>query len=1248
MKKKRVLLLTTLITVLLSLVCSLLLINTNNINPVKSNSLVGTYTFTLNNSNFGFLPTTAGNGQSTNSNSPKTSNNTPIIFSYNSTFRDSARIRMNKNTGAYIANVTPFSGLRYLSITIASGQATLSLGNSYSNYGSPITVSKGTTNFDIDSTPYFKIAVGSSSLYLDSITAEYICDGSASLKPIMDHTHHGYHYAANEATTEKAGNYEFYACKECEYVSLDKEDNGEYIDTILTYELPSNHIAYIAPLYKERNDLLKTPAQYPYPIAVNAIIPSTSYPADNTGKSDASGLIQLALNNVSNMGGGTVYISAGKYLLENQVLIPPRVTLVGEFNGVNADDYGTVLLCNKSYTVGDSVLNNAQIVVYLNGGINGFTFYYPNQLTSGVIEYGYTIYAYNNDTTTMSNLFFINSFRGIAVNTPTEGMGELVNIENIYGTFLKEGITGYGQSDVGYWNNINISPSYCLNALSQYRYTNSTALIKYCRLNLTALTLGDLDDFSFNKINVENAKVGILFPASCRRELQAFWGLLNDVNLTDCVTGVYAERIFSAGSALFTHSSLGKVINNAYEGCLKLSKCAYIELLGDGETMIEKGSESYEVAPSYDDSFTFNIASKLHYIDDLDDTGVTDVSNELQSQINKCASGGLIVLKNGTYRLDNPITVPANMMLTSFGNSFSRTRNSETNTDLVKFISYSNDACVKLSSGSGIQGIRIYNVYKDPDTAYNTLSNSGSDTFSSVKAIGDNTFAINTEATYTFTGFDFTSSSNHYIKYCYGYAYDSFIKAGSSGKIISIVNNLNFISRTYLYNFAQANQTALEKYANSEGTSSVKTDEWEFILDLTRTYTTLIKLINSNEFMLHCFGYGVKSIINSTNSTILAINTSVDNLKDESYAYVLSGGSAKIVNSFRVFGNSFNLISGSLETYGRYDFTNKREKYYNSATSTDDEPAPFAEGLIEDVLTNCEYSLSGVTGASRNSSIKKQGSYSWRASSTTNPAIAYKFAAKDISTYMRKGYLRFYLYCANVNRKGDYAFVELTSGGTCDVDEITVNITKQIEFTGWNEIVIKLYDMEKGPGSFDSSALNYFRFYAINSSCYYYLDYISFYHPSTQSNQIVINDCDTTTNTAGVSLSDYKVEGKKSWMANDSSNAVFACTLSSTNITSYMSNGYLDFYFYVPHLSMIGDYVFVELTSGGNCDIQEITVNAKPYILDDGWSHVQIPLSVFYKGSDNGTFNPSALNFFRLYTLNSEATTYVDNIRLIK
>ena len=1211
----------------------------------KLESVSNTYTLTLNSSNCKpFLPGSAGQGQSTNDNSPRTTDGNPIIFAYNAASNSSTNAaRLTKGTG-WLANVTALSGITAITVEYSSGQLSLSYGSSYSNYGDAIEITTA-TRYEINQYSHFKIlATGSVATNVRTVKIEYTCAKPGSVVPVQDHTHHGYHYLAKEPTQYTAGNKEFYACVDCDYVSLVKEDEGEYIDTILTYDLDSSHIAYIPPLYGLRNDLLRKPTQFNRPIAINIEVPSTGYYVDNTGVEDAAPMFQYVLNTIRDNGGGTMYVPAGKYLLNSRIVVPDRVTLVGDFKGVNSNDYGTVFLCNKPYSPEASDLDNAQIYLYSNSGINGVTFYYPNQNIYSVTEYGHTIYTEGNAAVNMANLFFINSYKGIAVNTPTRGSGELANIENVYGTFLKSGISGYIQTDVGYWNNINISPSYYANAINQYRCIDSDALINYTRANLTALTLGDLDDFAFNKINVDNAHIGIFFPDETVRPEQCFWGILNDVNLSDCVMGVYAKAIFNSGAALFTHSSLGQIINVSSGGMIKLAKCEYDEILGSGKTVIETGSEDYELPPSYDDTNTYNIPDYLYYIDSLDDTGATDVSSQLQTEIGKFQTGGLIVLKNGTYRLDNPVIVPDNMMITSFANSFSRSKTNESKDELVKFISYSNDACVKLGNYSGINGIRIYNASKDVDSASNKLANSQSDSYVAVKGVGNNCFAINTETTYTFTGFDFSSVNNHYIKYCYGSAYETFIKVGNSGKVLSSVSNLNFLGRSSLALFAVTNQTALEKYTDLEIDSS----KLEYVRTLTRTYSTMIKVTGSNELILNCFSYGVKCLIDSTSSNVLAINTSLDYLLNDNYMYVINGGDVTIANTFRVFGKSFNLVSGHLKIYGRFDFDNKREKTYDSNIDSTDDPMPLPGNLTTVTLSNCE-NTTGVSGATASTQQRHSGSRSWKASSTTNPAISYSFSSRDISSYMSTGYLRFYLYCSNVSNKGNAIYVELTSSGTCDSQEINFFLGSQIKTNGWNEILLEL--SAKQPGSadeFNPESLNYFRFHCLDASCNYFIDDIAFLVDNSGPSTITISECENLSGCAGMSLSDFRMHGSYSHKAQDSVNALFIYSFSAQDITSYMANGYLSFYIYVEDMAKMGTVLQLELTSSGACDSQEITASVLSRITQNGWNHIQIPLSVIadWKGSAD-EFNPANFNYFRIYSLNSNCYFYIDHIQLI-
>ena len=1220
-----------------------------NKGPFPLSSETEGYVLTLNSSNCGFIPTIRSSGQSTNANSPKTLDGNPIVFAFDTAIKTN-NYAMTIGSSGSIANITALTGLFSIVVNYSGGQCQLSYGNSYNGYIDSINI-QSNVRYEMNYMTHFKVSnVGNVDSNITSIALRYSCGNQEELEPIMSHTHHGYHYLAKEPTSNKPGNVEFYACDECQYVSLTKEDSGTYIDATLAYDLPSNHIAYLAPLYNLHNEYLRNPPQYPYPIAVSMELPNATYNFDKTGTSDCSSIIQEALNNLALAGGGTVYIPTGKYRLDNHLIIPNRITLVGDFYGPNASDYGTVFLCYKSHSGSAALHEDSQVHLNSNTAINGITFYYPNQNVTSVTEYGYTLSVYGNAAANIANILCINSYNGIAINNPTSGGGELANIENVYGTFLKNGISAYSQTDVGFWNNINMSPSYYANANSQYRCNNSEALYKYTRANLTALTLGDLDDYGLQHINVDNAKIGIYFPLECKRPLQAYWGFLNDVNLTDCLTGVVSRGIYSQGAAVFTHSVLGDIVNTSPNGMLKLAKCSYDKIMGEGKTVIETGSKYYEAAPIIDDTNTYNIPNYLYYFDSFDARGITDISVALQAEINKIYTGGLIVLKNGTYRLDNPITIPNNTMITSFGASYTRSAYGEGSNELVKFISYSDDACVKLGNYSGINGIRIYNAYKDPATAKSKLENSQSDSFVAVKGIGNHSFAINTEASYTFTSFDFSNVSNHYVKYCYGASYQTFVKAGVNGKIIASLSNMSFISRASVAACAVDNQEALTEYASFE--SGDKQDKMEEVRTLLRTYTTMIEVNNSShELLLNCFAYGYKCLVNTSNSTVLAVNTSIDYLLDNNYSYVIDGGDVTVINTFRVFGKSFNRISGHLKMYGRFDFSMKRESYYDSNVSTSDPYNPLPAQATVQNLSKCE-SNTGVSGASRNNSVKHSGSYSWRASNKVNPAIEYSFSEIDISSFYQRGFLRLYVYCASISNKGHNCTIELTSSGQFDVEEITFDVSPQIKETGWNEVIVELSTASRGsPGTvFDNTRCNYFRFFVLDSNCYYYVDDIDFLYATENEDKIILNECENTTNLTGASLNDFSMYGDYCWYSNNSHNIVFYFTFGPVDISSYMEVGYLSFYFYCPDRDNLGTQLCVELTSSGTWDQNEITVlHLESYVQKDGWNEIKIPLSTFVRGSGSSSlFNPTSCNFFRLFTLNSESHFYLDHIMITK
>lgn len=58
-----------------------------------------------------------------------------------------------------------------------------------------------------------------------------------------------------------------------------------------------------------------------------------AYGADNTGSKDSTAAIQLALYDCKSMGGGTVYLPAGRYLVTSGLVIPGLCHPAGRLAG---------------------------------------------------------------------------------------------------------------------------------------------------------------------------------------------------------------------------------------------------------------------------------------------------------------------------------------------------------------------------------------------------------------------------------------------------------------------------------------------------------------------------------------------------------------------------------------------------------------------------------------------------------------------------------------------------------------------------------------------------------------------------------------------------------------------------------------------------------------------------------------------------------------------------------------------------
>lgn len=815
-------------------------------------------------------------------------------------------------------------------------------------------------------------------------------------------------------------------------------------------------------------------------ISANAL----DFGADAMGSLDSTEAIRRAVNAVSEEGGGTVFLPSGKYLITDVIEIPAYVTLRGDFASPLAtrSDYGTVIVARPSALGGGAPQDKPLIKLLGNCGLVGLTFYYPEQSLSAASKYGYTVYADSAVTATMRNLTFINSSYGIGVSLG-ESMNELINLENVYGTFLFNAVTHNGTSDVGFFKNVVASPEFWAeSALGPS--PDKKEISSFTEDNLDALILGDLDDQLLSSITVLNARRGITFTRGIRPDA-GFWGLVHDAQINAKV-GVYADYLNSKSGVVFTASTLGTVENHSPVGAIKLAGCS-AQIVGDGYTFRESQTLESDVGYKIEETGKIAFAERIVVAKGLDKTGKTDGSAELSALLSAQSAGTAVVLPNGVYRLNERIFVPRGVELTSSQGVFTRTDHYNDGNRGVVFVVYARGAAVNLGEAAGIRGIRIWHAKNDFKSAYNAINAQNAPSDSSVSG-ADGAYAREVESVGAYVGLDFSESDGHFIKSCYGLAYTNFIRAGGKdGVIAECLANPNFMTRTDAFKFFDESECAVASWQKMHESKESNED---FILlrdEICRRQTVMIKLIGGDgEKIYNAFCYGEAGLIDAENSvSVLAVNTSLDFIPNDKPLYRLSGGSMTVVGSLRVYGKSLSVESGRLRAYGRIGFGVLKEKAYDSELQKEDIIEYVGENAVRRTLFDCQ-SVSGVSGVVLSAEVVRDGrAHSWKASlSGGNAVISSAFSPIDLTRFSR-GYLHAFVYADDPSAVGD-GQIELSSSGTCDVNELNWSFGGAVSESGWNELWLEIRGGGSTGGTIDFSAVNFFRIYSLDTIDLYF------------------------------------------------------------------------------------------------------------------------------------------------------------------
>lgn len=269
-----------------------------------------------------------------------------------------------------------------------------------------------------------------------------------------------------------------------------------------------------------------------------AIADVRDFGATGDGVTDDSGAIQKALTAAAKLGGGVVFIPAGRYRLDGTLVIPTCVTLRGDWVSPDlspAGSEGTVLLCYDQKGKADGT---PMFTMSAGSSVTNLTVIYPEQNPDNPVDYPVTFMQDVGNSMNIENVTIVNPCVGIKIG-PHYNI--LHYIKNVYMSPLKKGIDIDFTPDIGRLENVSISPKYWQeNGIISYTKNQKRKIENAMFDNTTGITMARSDWEYMYGVFIENCKIGIELISG---EQSAGNGQMNNLSVDNCDIGLRIEAI---------------------------------------------------------------------------------------------------------------------------------------------------------------------------------------------------------------------------------------------------------------------------------------------------------------------------------------------------------------------------------------------------------------------------------------------------------------------------------------------------------------------------------------------------------------------------------------------------------------------------------------------------------------------------------------------------------------------------------
>jgi hypothetical protein len=293
-------------------------------------------------------------------------------------------------------------------------------------------------------------------------------------------------------------------------------------------------------------------------LAVAAFTDASLASIDKTGVNDSRDGIQELLNRLGSAGGGTLYLSEGKYKIEGKLLIPKGVVLRGDWEkpSVNQPLSGTILMAY--WGRGDETEDNAFITTESSTGIYNLAIWYPEQDADNIVPYPPTILYgkqgyWGNDYNNVRNVTLVNAYSGVVLSR--RNGGGCPNVYNLYGTPLSRGIEIDNIADVGRLDWIEFSPDYWAASGLPGAPQKGSAYSAFIRANATGIVMRRNDWSYACHVDIEGYKIGFHAAESVASADSKPNGHNYGMTYRNCNIGILIESISNAG-IMFTRAKI--------------------------------------------------------------------------------------------------------------------------------------------------------------------------------------------------------------------------------------------------------------------------------------------------------------------------------------------------------------------------------------------------------------------------------------------------------------------------------------------------------------------------------------------------------------------------------------------------------------------------------------------------------------------------------------------------------------------